>query len=47
MLSLGDQQGRKGWEYADDKGNWYKSSDLKPGKNPEAANDTHIPLPNK
>lgn len=33
-----------GWEYADDKNNWYKNSDLKSNKIPEAANDTHIPI---
>ena len=33
-----------GWEYADDKGNWYSESLLKSGKNQEAANSTHIPL---
>ncbi len=34
----------KGWEYADDKGNWIKQSELKSGQNQEAANSTHIPL---
>jgi RHS repeat-associated protein len=33
-----------GWEFADEKGNWFKQSDLKSGKNEAAANDTHIPL---
>ncbi|SFW81981.1 RHS repeat-associated core domain-containing protein [Chitinophaga sancti] len=33
-----------GWEYVDDKNNWYKERDLKTGDNKQAANDTHIPL---
>ena len=34
----------KGWEHADDNGNWFPNKDLKSGKNPQAANDTHITL---
>lgn len=43
-----DESGQgSGWEYADDKGNWYKQRDMKSGDAPaNAANDTHIPLKN-
>ncbi|MDH2915225.1 polymorphic toxin type 30 domain-containing protein [Kosakonia sp. HypNH10] len=37
-----------GWEYGAPDGNWYHTSELKPNSpayNPQAANDTHIPLP--
>jgi hypothetical protein len=42
-----------GWEYADSHGNWHHTSTLKPGKgasinpnfDPQAASDTHIPMP--
>ena len=40
----GNNQGY-GWEYADDKGNWYRTKDLKAGKYPGAENATHIPVP--
>ena len=36
-----------GWEYLDEKGNWFKNKDLKANKNPEASNDTHIPVKKK
>lgn len=35
-----------GWEYVDDKGVWHKQKDIKAGNPPQAANDTHIPVPN-
>ncbi|WP_165806452.1 RHS repeat-associated core domain-containing protein [Chitinophaga parva] len=35
-----------GWEYADDNNNWYSETQLKSGNNPQAANDTHIPVNN-
>jgi hypothetical protein len=42
-----------GWEYADSQGNWHHTKTLKPGKggavnpdfDPQAAADTHIPMP--
>ncbi|MBO0940087.1 hypothetical protein J2I47_26320 [Fibrella sp. HMF5335] len=36
----------KGFEFMDDKGVWHRESNIKAGNPPQAANDTHIPLPN-
>jgi hypothetical protein len=34
-----------GWEFADQNNNWFPEKDLKSGKNLNASNDTHIPVP--